>query len=85
MTPVGYRTNLMVYALDGYTFADFFRVGAPLQRLLVVVTTLGIAFFWESELRPNDEDRALRPSDHPFGDAANDEVKAVLAQLQISA
>ncbi len=46
MTPVGYQTNLMVYAPGGYTFADFFRVGAPLQLLLAVVTTLGIAFFW---------------------------------------
>ncbi len=46
MTPVGYQTNLMVYAPGGYTFADFIRVGAPLQLLLAVVTTLGIAFFW---------------------------------------
>jgi di/tricarboxylate transporter len=46
MTPVGYQTNLMVYAPGGYTFADFFRVGAPLQLLLAVVTPLGIAFFW---------------------------------------
>lgn len=46
MTLVGYQTNLLVYALDGYTFADFFRVGAPLQLLLAVVTILEIAFFW---------------------------------------
>jgi di/tricarboxylate transporter len=46
LTPIGYQTNLMVYGPGGYTFTDFFRVGAPLQLLLTVVTTLGIAAFW---------------------------------------
>ena len=46
LTPVGYQTNLFVYGPGGYKFTDFVRVGAPLQLLLSVVTTLGIAFFW---------------------------------------
>ncbi len=46
LTPIGYQTNLMVYGPGGYKFTDFFRVGAPLQLVLTVVTTLGIAFFW---------------------------------------
>ncbi len=46
MTPIGYQTNLMVYGPGGYEFTDFFRVGAPLQLVLTVVTTLGIVFFW---------------------------------------
>ncbi|MDY6764894.1 MAG: SLC13 family permease [Halobacteria archaeon] len=46
MTPVGYQTNLMVYTPGGYRFTDYVRVGAPLQLLLAVVTTLGIAFMW---------------------------------------
>jgi len=46
MTPVGYQTNLMVYGPGGYRFADYVRVGAPLQLLLAVVTTVGIAVFW---------------------------------------
>jgi di/tricarboxylate transporter len=46
VTPVGYQTNLMVYGPGGYRFADFFRVGAPLQLLLAVVTCGGIYGIW---------------------------------------
>jgi di/tricarboxylate transporter len=46
MTPVGYQTNLIVYGPGGYKFTDFARVGAPLQLILTVVTTVGIVFFW---------------------------------------
>jgi di/tricarboxylate transporter len=46
MTPIGYQTNLMVYGPGGYRFTDFLRVGAPLQLLLTVVVTLGIAVYW---------------------------------------
>jgi len=42
MTPVGYQTNLMVYGPGGYRFSDLFRVDAPLQLLLAVVTTLSL-------------------------------------------
>ncbi len=46
LTPIGYQTNLMVYGPGGYQFTDFARVGAPLQLILLVVTTLGIAAIW---------------------------------------
>ncbi|GGN92954.1 SLC13 family permease [Haloarcula pellucida] len=46
LTPVGYQTNLMVYGPGGYRFTDYARVGAPLQLLLCVVTTVAVAFVW---------------------------------------
>ncbi|WP_231186871.1 SLC13 family permease [Haladaptatus sp. DYF46] len=44
--PVGYQTNLFVYGPGGYKFTDYFRIGAPLQLLLSVVTVAGIVVFW---------------------------------------
>ncbi len=46
MSPVGYQTNLFVYGPGGYEFSDYVRVGGPLQIILAVVTTLGIALIW---------------------------------------
>ncbi|PRX17466.1 di/tricarboxylate transporter [Orenia metallireducens] len=46
MTPLGYQTNLMVYGPGGYKFRDYMIVGAPLQILLAIVTSLGIVLFW---------------------------------------
>ena len=46
LTPIGYQTNLFVYGPGGYRFSDYFRVGAPLQLVLSVVTTLGIVWFF---------------------------------------
>ena len=37
-TPLGYQTHLMVYGPGGYRFADFVRVGLPLDLLCMVVT-----------------------------------------------
>lgn len=37
LSPVGYQTNMMVYALGGYRFTDFARLGAPLTVLCVVL------------------------------------------------
>jgi di/tricarboxylate transporter len=44
--PVGYRTNLFVYGPGGDIFTDYFRIEAPLQLHLSVVSVVGIAFFW---------------------------------------
>ena len=36
-TPFGYQTNLMVYGPGGYKFADYLRIGIPLDLLMMVI------------------------------------------------
>ncbi len=37
-TPIGYQTNLMVYGPGGYRFADFLKVGIPMNIFIGVIT-----------------------------------------------
>lgn len=45
-TPLGYQTHLMVYGPGGYRFADFVRIGLPLDLLCMVVTVGLVPFFY---------------------------------------
>ena len=40
LSPIGYQTNLMVYALGGYRFTDFTRIGIPLTLSCLVLELL---------------------------------------------
>ncbi len=46
MTPVGYQTNLMVYAPGNYRYVDFFIVGLPLNIIFFVISVTLIPVFW---------------------------------------
>jgi len=46
LTPVGYQTNTMIYGTGVYRFTDFAKVGAPLNVLLMIVTSLGLWWLW---------------------------------------
>lgn len=45
-TPIGYQTNTMVYNAGGYHFADFLRLGLPMNIIAGVITVLLAPVFW---------------------------------------
>ena len=45
-TPIGYQTNLLVYGPGGYRFEDYFRLGIPLNLLVIILGTFLIPVFW---------------------------------------
>ncbi len=44
LSPIGYQTNTMIYGTGALKFTDFARVGAPLNAVLMVVTSCAI--YW---------------------------------------
>ena len=46
LTPVGYQTNTMIFGTGVLRFSDFPRVGAPLNLILMVVTSFAVVHFW---------------------------------------
>jgi len=45
-TPIGYQTNLFVYAPGGYRFTDYLRLGLPLNIILFVTALYLIPWYW---------------------------------------
>ncbi|MEJ2543875.1 MAG: SLC13 family permease [Calditrichaceae bacterium] len=45
-TPISYQTNLMVYGPGGYTFKDFFKIGFPMQILVMVTAIILFQIFY---------------------------------------
>jgi di/tricarboxylate transporter len=46
MTPMGYQTNMMVYAPGQYRFKDYLYAGFPLTVIFWIIASIGIPVFW---------------------------------------
>ena len=46
LTPVAYQTNIMVYGPGGYRFGDYWRMGLPLEILIILTAVPMILYVW---------------------------------------
>ncbi len=46
LTPIGHQNNTIVMGPGGYRFGDYWRIGLPLEILIVAVAVPAILFFW---------------------------------------
>jgi di/tricarboxylate transporter len=47
VTPMAYKTNLLVMNAGGYKFSDFVRVGTPLTLIMWLVLSLVLAYGYQ--------------------------------------
>ncbi len=46
LTPIGHKNNLLILGPGGYKFGDYWRMGLPLEIIVVIVAVPSILFFW---------------------------------------
>ena len=46
LTPIGHQCNALILGPGGYRFSDYWRMGLPLELLIVIVGTPLILHFW---------------------------------------
>jgi len=46
LTPIGHKNNTLILGPGGYRFGDYWRMGLPLEILVIAVAVPAILFFW---------------------------------------
>ncbi len=46
LTPIGHKNNTIIMGPGGYRFSDYWRMGLPLEILVVLISVPAILFFW---------------------------------------
>jgi len=46
LTPIGHQNNALIMGPGGYKFSDYWRVGLPLEVVIVVVALPLLLIFW---------------------------------------
>ena len=46
LTPIGHKNNTLIMGPGGYRFADYWRMGLPLEVLIILVSVPMILLVW---------------------------------------
>ncbi|WP_350335423.1 SLC13 family permease [Coralliovum pocilloporae] len=46
LTPIGHKNNTLIMGPGGYAFGDYWRMGLPLELIVIAVAVPSILFFW---------------------------------------
>ena len=46
LTPIGHKNNTLIMGPGGYRFGDYWRMGLPLEILIIIVSVPAILVFW---------------------------------------
>lgn len=46
LTPIGHKNNTLILSAGGYSFGDYWRMGLPLEIIIVAVSIPAIMVFW---------------------------------------
>lgn len=46
LTPIGHKNNTLILGPGGYHFGDYWRIGLPLEAIVVIVSIPAILVFW---------------------------------------
>ena len=46
LTPIGHKNNTIIMGPGGYRFGDYWRIGLPLEVIVVCVAVPSILFVW---------------------------------------
>ena len=46
LTPIGHKNNTLILGPGGYRFGDYWRMGLPLEAIIIVVSVPAILVFW---------------------------------------
>ncbi len=46
LTPIGHKNNTLIMGPGGYRFGDYWRMGLPLEILIIAISLPAILFFW---------------------------------------
>jgi di/tricarboxylate transporter len=46
LTPIGHKNNTIILGPGGYHFSDYWRIGLPLEMLVIAVAVPALLVFW---------------------------------------